>query len=115
VLLQSTNSSVMRRFLRLGLGALGVAAIAVGAWAYFHYRPITVEVAAVERDVPVQVFGLGTVEARILSRIGFEVGGALIERSGRAGRRSGPAPQRGAGGARREGRSWVGSSQGQPG
>jgi HlyD family secretion protein len=69
----------MRRFLRLGLGALGVAAIAVGAWAYFHYRPITVEVAAVERDVPVQVFGLGTVEARILSRIGFEVGGALIE------------------------------------
>ena len=72
MLLQSTNSSVMRRFLRLGLGALGVAAIAVGAWAYFHYRPITVEVASVERDVPVEVYGLGTVEARIVSQIGFE-------------------------------------------
>ena len=42
-------------------------------------RPLSVEVIDVEHDVPVQVFGLGTVEARILSNVGFEVGGTLIE------------------------------------
>lgn len=38
-----------------------------------------VEVARPVENVPVQVFGLGTVEARILSKIGFEVGAALVE------------------------------------
>jgi len=42
-------------------------------------RPLSVEVVEVEHDVPVQVFGLGTVEARILSKAGFEVGGTLVE------------------------------------
>jgi HlyD family secretion protein len=42
-------------------------------------RPLSVEVVEVEHDVPVQVFGLGTVEARILSEVGFEVGGTLVE------------------------------------
>lgn len=70
---------MMRRFRRLALGAFVVAAVAVGVWAYLHFRPITVEVASVERDVPVQVFGLGTIEARIVSQIGFEASGALVE------------------------------------
>lgn len=51
---------------------------AVGAWAIF-LRPIEVQVAAVERDVPVQVFGLGTVEARVTSKIGFKVSGVLVD------------------------------------
>lgn len=34
---------------------------------------------ATERDVPIQVFGLGTVEAQIVSQVGFEVAGTLIE------------------------------------
>jgi len=38
-----------------------------------------VETVAIEQDVPVQVFGLGTVEARVLSDVGFEVGGTLTE------------------------------------
>ena len=42
-------------------------------------RPLLVEVVDVEQGVPVQVFGLGTVEARILSKVGFEVGGMLVE------------------------------------
>lgn len=68
-----------RRFVGLGLGALAVAAIAAAAWAFLYFRPVMVEVASVERDVPVRVFGLGTVEARILSSIGFEVSGAVVE------------------------------------
>jgi len=59
--------------------ALAVAIGAgVSAWEIF-LRPIEVQVAAVERDVPVQVFGLGTVEARVTSRIGFKVSGVLID------------------------------------
>jgi HlyD family secretion protein len=51
---------------------------AVGAWAVF-LRPLTVEVAHLLPNVPVQVFGLGTVEARVTSRVGFMVPGVLID------------------------------------
>lgn len=53
------------------------AAIAAGIFFYLN-RPIDVQVAAVEENVPVRVFGLGTVEARVLSKIGFEVGATLV-------------------------------------
>ncbi len=51
------------------------------ATAIFIYanRPISVQIATIEENVPVRVFGLGTVEARVLSRIGFEVGATLVE------------------------------------
>jgi HlyD family secretion protein len=55
-----------------------VAGGALSAWAAF-LRPITVQVARVEHDVPVQVFGLGTVEARVTSKVGFKVSGVLID------------------------------------
>lgn len=69
----------MRQYLRPGLGVLAVVAIAAAAWAFYYFRPITVAVASVEPDVPVQVFGLGTVEARVQSKIGFKVSGILID------------------------------------
>jgi HlyD family secretion protein len=53
-------------------------AAAFGAWTTF-LRPVKVEVAGVARDVPVQVFGLGTVEARVTSKIGFKVAGVLVD------------------------------------
>jgi HlyD family secretion protein len=55
------------------LGAVGGA-----AWT-FYFRPITVQVAQTARDVSVQVFGLGTVEARITSKIGFKASGVLVD------------------------------------
>lgn len=58
--------------------ALLLLAAAGGAW-YLRARPLEVQVAQVERDVPVRVFGLGTVEARIATRIGFEVAGTVME------------------------------------
>jgi HlyD family secretion protein len=58
--------------------ALILAAGASGAWA-LRFRPLEVPVAAVERDVPVRVFGLGTIEARISTRLGFEVPGTVAE------------------------------------
>ncbi|MBE2278139.1 MAG: efflux RND transporter periplasmic adaptor subunit [Rhodobacteraceae bacterium] len=40
-------------------------------------RPLTVNVVQAEQDVALRIYGLGSVEARILSRVGFEVGAAL--------------------------------------
>ncbi len=40
-------------------------------------RPLSVVIATAEQNVEVTVYGLGTVEAKILSSIGFEVGAAL--------------------------------------
>ena len=60
---------------------VAVAVVAAGVLGYvlLTKRPIDVPVAAVERNVAVKVYGLGTVEARIVSKIGFEVGGALAD------------------------------------
>jgi HlyD family secretion protein len=55
-----------------------MAAIAA-AIAIYSNRPIGVEIARVEENVSVRVFGLGTVEARVRSEIGFEVGATLVE------------------------------------
>lgn len=54
----------------------GIAA--AGVW-FVRNRPLPVQLAATETNVAIQVFGLGTVEARISSVIGFEVAAALVE------------------------------------
>ena len=64
------------RLLSIGLLPFGLAGL---AFAYFSLRPLEVPVAPVIENIPVRVFGLGTVEARVLSRIGFEVGAAITE------------------------------------
>jgi HlyD family secretion protein len=42
-------------------------------------KPVEVQVVRTENDVPIQVFGLGTVEAQIVSQVGFEAAGTLVE------------------------------------
>ncbi|MEI8276409.1 MAG: HlyD family efflux transporter periplasmic adaptor subunit [Hyphomicrobiales bacterium] len=63
---------VLPAFIAAGVGILLIA------WG-MYFRAITVQVAAVQRDVAVQIFGLGTVEARITSKIGFKVSGVLVD------------------------------------
>lgn len=58
---------------------VAIVAVAGGAVAFLRMRPLAVAVAAPQSDVVVQVFGLGTVEARVLTRIGFKVAGPLTE------------------------------------
>lgn len=53
-----------------------LAGLAIWALAF---RPVPVQLLTPERDVPVQVFGLGTVEARVISRVGFKGTGVLTE------------------------------------
>jgi HlyD family secretion protein len=62
----------------LSIVLLSVAIIGAG-YAFLSYRPITVKVAGVSENVPIRIFGLGTVEARVLSKVGFEVGAAITE------------------------------------
>ena len=66
---------------------LATAAItAIGAAAAFMtMRPLAVIAVQEESGVPLRLYGLGSVEARVLSRVGFEVGGALVSLSADAG------------------------------
>ena len=68
-----------KRIKRILLGLLGVGAVGMVIVLYTFVRPLTVNVAQPAENVSIQVFGLGTVEARITSSIGFEVGAALVE------------------------------------
>ncbi|CAK0761383.1 RND efflux pump membrane fusion protein barrel-sandwich domain-containing protein [uncultured Gammaproteobacteria bacterium] len=66
------------------LVAVLVVATVAGGGVWLKTRPIGVQVVSVSADssgplVPIQVYGLGTVEARVVSRIGFEVTGTVVE------------------------------------
>ena len=69
----------MKRLLRPFLALLLLAAAIAGLRLFLANRPVEVEVARPESDVAVRVFGLGTQEARISTRLGFETSAALAE------------------------------------
>ena len=50
----------------------------IAAWALF-VRPIEVQVSQPASNVAVEVFGLGTVEARVTSKVGFKISGVLAD------------------------------------
>ncbi len=58
---------------------LAIAIVVAGAWYMSKQRPLLVSVAVVESNIPIKVFGLGTVEARILSKIGFRLSNSIIQ------------------------------------
>jgi HlyD family secretion protein len=70
-----------RRGRRLGLFLLIVAVLALAGFAFWYafFSPVTVSAAPVETDVPIEVFGLGTIGARVQSNVGFKVAGVLVE------------------------------------
>lgn len=70
---------IHNRLSRYFLFAVAAVAVIAAAVVIYTNRPVPVEVASIEEDVTVRVFGLGTVEARVVSKIGFEVGATLVE------------------------------------
>ncbi len=74
-----TRSALSRKWARRLLIATSVVGVAVSGYLLLTNRPIEVRIARIETNVPVRVFGLGTVEARVLSKIGFEVDGAIVD------------------------------------
>ena len=61
---------------------IAILVIAAGAgfavWALF-LSPIKAPAATTQSDVAVEVFGLGTIEARVESKVGFKVAGVLVD------------------------------------
>lgn len=69
----------MKRNLRVLALVAALATLAAAVFLFLYMRPLAVEVARWETDVPIRVYGLGTVEARIVSDVGFEVDNTLVE------------------------------------
>ncbi len=67
------------RTAKIAIVLIGAGIVLGGLYVWRVGGAIAVRTATLQTDVEVRVFGLGTVEARLLSKIGFEVGGALIE------------------------------------
>lgn len=72
------TSTLRTRAVWLIVSFVIVAGAGSGVWA-LRLNPIKVQVAAVQRDAAVEVFGLGTIEARVTSKIGFKVAGVLVD------------------------------------
>lgn len=68
----------VKRAVPLAIVVVVLLAAGFGAWTVY-LRPLRVDVAAIVHDMPVQVFGLGTVEARVTSKVGFKVAGVLVD------------------------------------
>ena len=58
---------------------VGVAIVVTVAVVALRQGSVTVRVAHPQQNVAITVFGLGTVEARVISKLGFEVGATLTE------------------------------------
>ncbi|NVO16330.1 MAG: efflux RND transporter periplasmic adaptor subunit [Rhodoplanes sp.] len=69
----------MRRIALLLAIVAGAAAVLGGGVYWMRNAPLTVAVLQPETDLPIKVFGLGTVEARVLSKTGFKVAGTLTD------------------------------------
>ena len=67
-----------RRLIWAAVVVVLVVAAGFGAWARF-FSPVKVTVSQPAANVAVQVFGLGTVEARVTSQVGFKVPGVLVD------------------------------------
>jgi HlyD family secretion protein len=72
------DSITPRRAIALVVAVAVIVGAGVLVWAMFA-RPVDVHVARTEENVAVRVFGLGTVEARVTSKVGFKVSGVVVE------------------------------------
>lgn len=73
--------TMSRKWVPLAIAAASITAAAI----FITQRPLSVTLVHPEADVPLRIYGLGTVEARVLSRVGFEVGAALLSLSADVG------------------------------
>jgi len=74
--------------LRTLLWLLIIIALAGGGALHIwtkHLRPLTVQVAPAATGLPLQVFGLGTVGARVQSTVGFKIAGVVVALNADAG------------------------------
>ena len=66
------------RAVRMAAG-LAIALLVAGSGYYWRFaREIPVRTAAPQQNVEVRVFGIGTIEAQIVSKVGFQIAGRVI-------------------------------------
>ncbi|MBN8968136.1 MAG: efflux RND transporter periplasmic adaptor subunit [Rhizobiales bacterium] len=68
-------------------GFLGAIGVAIAAATFLWLRPIDVTVANPSGDIPIEVFGLGTTEAKVVSKVGFEAAGTILQLNADLGQR----------------------------
>jgi len=68
----------MSRLLKLAIGLAAVLLVAGGGYYWRFAHEISVRVAAPEQNVEVRVFGIGTIEAQVVSKVGFQIAGKVI-------------------------------------
>ncbi|MDP1582779.1 MAG: efflux RND transporter periplasmic adaptor subunit [Bradyrhizobium sp.] len=66
------------RAVKLAVGLIAVLVLAGGGYYWRFLREIPVRTAAPRQNVEVRVFGIGTIEAQIVSKVGFQIAGKLI-------------------------------------
>lgn len=68
----------MTRRLKLA-AAVAAALVLAGGAAYWRFaREIAVQTVAPEQNVEVRIFGIGTIEAQIVSKVGFQISGKVV-------------------------------------
>jgi HlyD family secretion protein len=69
----------MQRTVKISIGLAAVTILVLGALYYWReIREIPVKIAIAEQNVEVRIFGIGTVEAQVLSKVGFQIGGKIV-------------------------------------
>lgn len=68
----------MSRLLKSAIGLAAVLLVLGGGYYWRFAREISVRVAAPEQNVEVRVFGIGTIEAQVVSKVGFQIAGKVI-------------------------------------
>jgi HlyD family secretion protein len=66
------------RLYKLAGGLAGALLVVSGGYYWRLVREIPVRTATPEQNVEVRVFGIGTIEAQIVSKIGFQIAGKVI-------------------------------------
>jgi len=68
----------MSRRLQVVLALVALVLVAAGGYASTTLREIEVQVAPVLTNVEVRAFGIGTVEAQVVSKVGFQIAGKVV-------------------------------------
>lgn len=68
----------MSRLPKLGIGAGIVFAVLAGLYYWRTAREIPVRIAPLVSNAEVRVFGIGTVEAQVVSKVGFQIAGRIV-------------------------------------
>jgi HlyD family secretion protein len=68
----------MKRGIKFVLGGAGIVAVAAAGLFWVSLREIAVQTVAPQSNVEVRVFGIGTVEAQVVSKVGFQLAGKIV-------------------------------------